>query len=70
MLNGDWSNYAENHQLLDFGAGSDFITFKIEFNPPITVDGTNNELFGVILNDDFSALNMHTARVGGIEISK
>ncbi len=35
-----------------------------------TFDGANNELFGLILNDDFSALSGHTCRVGGIEISK
>jgi len=56
----NWSKYGGLTDFIEFGPGDEFLSINFELRTPIPVDGANDELFGVIVNDDFTGLIDHT----------
>ncbi len=67
---GDWSQFGAQLNHIDFGVGDDFINVRFKFTMPILVNGKNDELFGLVLNDDFSPLVTHTIFISGVKFKR
>jgi len=62
---GIWTQYGGHFMRIDFGAGDDFAMVEFDWPIPLAIHGDSSELFGVILNDDLSALVDHTIYING-----
>ena len=75
ITNADWAKFCYDVKTSEFGSGNNYVNVRWTFSKAtgglkggVFLDGSNNERFTVILNDNFSNLTGHTFMVQGYKI--
>lgn len=67
---GGWTQFGGMLDHIDFGPGDEFVNISFDLPAPVVINGQDDQLFGLRLEDDFSHLVDHTAFLAGIDVLK
>ncbi len=68
--NTDWGRYGGELSITEFQTGPTVMHVKFDWRPVMLVDGADNQLIGIIVQDDLTGLVSHTAFITGVNIDR